>query len=123
MLEFLPWICHVYCSGGFFLELFLVIFVIGPDCGGSTHFVRSNGGHGLEMMETVVDYMFRNLFPFQICNIKSPIITINHLVVEIDSLSNAHSGFFKKQAFLPCCLAQWFGLAWFWAPSVVDLAH
>ena len=90
MLEFLPWICHVYCSGGFFLELFLVIFVIGPDCGGSTHFVRSNGGHVSEMMETVVDYMFRNLFPYQICNIKSPIITnVNHFEVENAPLSNA----------------------------------
>ena len=74
---------------GFLFRTFSGHFCVGPDCGGSTHFVRSNGGHGLEMMETVVDYMFRNLFPFQICNIKSPIITINHLEVEIDSLSNA----------------------------------
>ena len=63
---------------------------MGPDIGGSTRFVRSNGGHGSEMIETVVDYMFRNLFPYQICNIKSPIITnVNHFEVEIAPLSNA----------------------------------
>ena len=55
--------------------------VVGPDCGGSTHFVRSNGGHGSEMMETVVDYMFRNLFPFQIsCRSESSKLKLGRII-------------------------------------------